>query len=381
MSAGEDCLKTNEFKLTPKHWPQIDQIISGTLWPKEFQKCSKTCGDIGRLKQWKAVEYKNFMLYIAPVIFKMFYNTPVSVNFLHWLLMLSSICYESSCTDMNEDSINNIMKLIQDWQLVAKNFLLERKQLIVFHAIIHIPKYLKMYGPAQNYSAFVFEGLLAIIRRLVTSPNGTVAQIVRRFMDGRVIRMWANEKLQNLDQLGIFVQECLAQKGKTAKKIIYKRNLATSFEPNEAKLLQEIFGGVPHCTFQNIFVKEGITYMPETRAKLFKYSNNIAVCRRERSEDIFFINIQKFFTVGIVGYVLYKHVLHLGKINDHLMPPSNGVSLVSFNMERYGNHIFLLQFCDTLGIIETDFICNTGVLVKCKDQLFFTPLCNKFEHN
>lgn len=53
---------------------------------------------------------------------------------------------------------------------------------INFHQLVHLPTFIRRYGPTWNYSLFVFESDNGVLQRLLTGTVGQAKQAAERFM-------------------------------------------------------------------------------------------------------------------------------------------------------------------------------------------------------
>ncbi|XP_043476331.1 uncharacterized protein LOC122507597 [Leptopilina heterotoma] len=133
---------------------------------------------ISEYRSWKAVEFRQFLLYTGPVILKGIIKDEMFNNFLA-LHVATRILLSPKLVTISEN-IDYVEKLLENF---VKNFSIIYGEKFVspnIHNLPHICNDVKKYGVLDNFSAFKFENHMSFIKRLIRKPNQELQQLVRR---------------------------------------------------------------------------------------------------------------------------------------------------------------------------------------------------------
>lgn len=144
--------------------------------PHEFLRKGRALCDVER---WKAVEFRQFLLYTGPVILQGCLPTQFYEHFL--LLFVSIYCLSSPlfvstycqyADQLLHAFVNDVGGLYGEDQYVYN-----------IHGLIHLAEDVSRFGVLDMYSAFPFESYLGKLKKLVRKPNFPLQQVVRRLSE------------------------------------------------------------------------------------------------------------------------------------------------------------------------------------------------------
>lgn len=169
---------TSPVKLSQKILKDIDEKVF-TIHEFITSDFPRKCRTFKEIRRWKATEFKLFILYTFPVIFK------DAVNTIQYRLILLLHCAIFILSDKN---------LIEKYILVAneslKNFVIKSAEVfgrdfVVFnvHNLLHLVDDVKVYGTINQYSCFPFENYMTFLKRKLHSPNNPLQQLHRRIYE------------------------------------------------------------------------------------------------------------------------------------------------------------------------------------------------------
>lgn len=130
-----------------------------TFVPKEFQRKIRAFSE---LQYFKASEFRTYLLYFGPVIFKNFLPTPYYNHFLKLHFAIYVFCSKSlkhlytnahSCLEV---FVHDMTDLFGPASLVYN-----------VHCLLHLHQFVQMYGPLDDFSAFPYENYLSIMKRRI----------------------------------------------------------------------------------------------------------------------------------------------------------------------------------------------------------------------
>ena len=168
-----------------------DQIefISSTLeslkhvLPYEF---NRRCRSLTYWRQWKATEFRHFLLYFGPFILQNVLKSDVYSNFLK--LHISTVILTNPT--LVKDSVNVEYSEALNVDFIHSFQTIYGKENVTFnvHALLYLAKDTKIYGSLDQFSAFPFENYLCTIKKLLRKGEKPLQQISRRLTEYEFIR-------------------------------------------------------------------------------------------------------------------------------------------------------------------------------------------------
>lgn len=163
------------LKLPPRILSSISSALTSfqSSIPKEFCKKPRSLDNV---KRWKAIEFRQFLLYTGTIILKKeiklsypgYYDNFLSLHTAMQILPNPKhFKHLSYATNNNETTIHYYGS-----QFMTHNF----------HNILHADD-VNPFGSLDSCSAFRFENYLNSLKRLVNSGNKPLQQIVRRLIE------------------------------------------------------------------------------------------------------------------------------------------------------------------------------------------------------
>ena len=124
--------------------------------PKEFKRKIRPLSD---LKHYKSVEFRTFLLYVAPYVMKKFLPQPYFDNLM--LLHFSIYCFCSRNVRYFECAKSCIKGFVEQCES-----LYTRKALVYnVHCLLHLPFFVENCGPLDGISTFPFENYLSLLKK------------------------------------------------------------------------------------------------------------------------------------------------------------------------------------------------------------------------
>ncbi|KAJ8669361.1 hypothetical protein QAD02_016424 [Eretmocerus hayati] len=176
------CGKRNH-RLSNKHLRFVNDKIKEfrAYVPFEFQRKGRSLVEIKRLK---ATEFRLLIKYEAPVLLR---DVLAKEKYEHLLLLHCAlwILSDEELITKYEDKAQRFLE-----KFVKKSARLYGPEFVSYnvHSCVHTVEDVKKYGPIDNYSCFVFENELQILKRLIHSPTNPLRQIVNRIYENFEIR-------------------------------------------------------------------------------------------------------------------------------------------------------------------------------------------------
>jgi hypothetical protein len=153
-----------------------DLLASRSSVCVEFQRRPRHLSEIDR---WKAVEFRQFLLYTGPVVLRS--NLPPDL-YNHFMLLsvaVKILCCKEFCSlycDLVEILLNTFVQQLKN---------LYGKESLVYnmHSVMHIIDDVRLFGALDNVSAFPFENTLGKLKRLLRTGHNPLSQLCRRLSE------------------------------------------------------------------------------------------------------------------------------------------------------------------------------------------------------
>ena len=128
---------------------------------------------------WKAIEFRQFLLYTGPVVLKNKISPAMHKNVLYLSISIRILLKNDSST-VWYDYIENLLKcFVQGIPKIYGN-----EQLVYnVHSLIHLTDDARKFGSLNNISCFTFENYLGQLKRVVLRPQSPISQIICRYKE------------------------------------------------------------------------------------------------------------------------------------------------------------------------------------------------------
>lgn len=146
--------------------------------------------------QWKATEFRQFLLYTGPVVLQgrlpvRLYKNFMLLSFAMRILLSPALCSEycDYADKLLKCYVTNFIKIYGSVHLVYNT-----------HSLIHLADDARKFGALDNVSCFPFENYLGTLKRLVRRPQNPLQQVVRRLGEKPITFANAKEITNKLQQ-------------------------------------------------------------------------------------------------------------------------------------------------------------------------------------
>lgn len=145
-------------------------------WPMEFNRKPRSLSD---LENWKAIEFRQFLLYVGPVVLKDTLPNKIFCNFMLLKYAISILLNEKLNKQYN-DYANNLLHIF-----VKHSVSIYGREFCIYntHSLIHIANDAKEFGSLNSINCFRFENFLGGLKRILRKPNLPLEQVVRRYLE------------------------------------------------------------------------------------------------------------------------------------------------------------------------------------------------------
>lgn len=151
-------------------------LLARRYLPREFCRKPRSLLDI---MQWKATEFRQFLLYTGPIVLLGSLSDSMYRNFMTLSVSMHILLSPGLC-NLYCDYAERLLKVF------VQNFAaLYGSNVLVYnvHSLLHLAQDARKFGALDNISAFPFESLLGRLKKKVRRAKDPVAQIVCRIRE------------------------------------------------------------------------------------------------------------------------------------------------------------------------------------------------------
>ncbi|XP_035905628.1 uncharacterized protein LOC118509297 [Anopheles stephensi] len=150
----------------------ISHFLVKTKLPSEVHRPFRS---LETIQYWKGTEFRSFLHYVSPVIYKDFMH---EVGYNHYLLYFCSITIYSSSTHAHLHSLARrmLLKFVLDFPIHYGRTHMSSN----IHNLLHVHEDVEVHGELDNFSAYPFENFLQFLKRCVRKGSKCLEQVAGR---------------------------------------------------------------------------------------------------------------------------------------------------------------------------------------------------------
>jgi len=166
------------FRLSPKERLKVSNDIKllSKFIPSDFNRRPR---GLEELKNWKATEFRTFLLYLGPYSLK---DVLPKSKYRHFLkLHLATYILASFSWETNANAwLDYAESLLLDF--VNEGCSLYGEEFLVYnvHCLTHIVQDVRIHGRLDQYSAFDFETYMMTLKKFIRTNHSHLVQVVKR---------------------------------------------------------------------------------------------------------------------------------------------------------------------------------------------------------
>lgn len=165
---------------------------------------------ISEFTNWKATEFRTFLLYTGPVALK---NIIKAEMYEHFLLLHTAVSIlVSEYYDQNSENIDTCQKMLEQFVLGFQSIYGKQYVSHNVHNLLHICSDVKKYGVLDKFSAFKYKNKMSSIKRMVRKVHKPLEQIAKRYSEREKAEQSQIKEaysLINLHNSGPLTKDCL----------------------------------------------------------------------------------------------------------------------------------------------------------------------------
>lgn len=166
--------------------------------PSEFARLPRSLDD---LEYWKATEFREFLLYTGIIVLK---SNIKKEQYNHFLILFTSIrilCSDKMFNTHSDLPSKLLIEFVQNYSCIyGSNFVSYN-----VHSLIHLPFFVNLHGPLDNFSAFKYENYLKKLKTSMKCCRFPLAEIQNKVLasEGEELKTHVNNDLFILDSFKI----------------------------------------------------------------------------------------------------------------------------------------------------------------------------------
>lgn len=149
--------------------------------PLEFQRCPRS---LFVYKQWKATEWRQFLLYVGPIVLQSIVSEDIYIHFLTLHVAIRILCTTKYCEQ--PEFIQYSHQLLQHFVSTFKNIYGVHHISHNIHALLHLANDVSNFGSLDLFSTFKYENYMQQIKKMLRKDDKPLQQIIRRIEESKI---------------------------------------------------------------------------------------------------------------------------------------------------------------------------------------------------
>lgn len=168
---------------TQKQQINNDILCLRAFTPCEFQRKPRSLSD---LQYFKASEFRAFLLYFGPIVFRKYLD---GKYYSHFLKLHFAVTVFSS--NEFKSFYNHAFQCLRLFVYEMKELFGEQSMSYNVHVLLHLYDFVEMNGPLDRFSSFPFESYFYLLKRKIKASNCVFKQTVNQLFEVR--SLYANK--------------------------------------------------------------------------------------------------------------------------------------------------------------------------------------------
>ncbi|XP_008205076.1 uncharacterized protein LOC103315891 [Nasonia vitripennis] len=159
----------------------IDDRLTQILPPCEI---TRTPQSVNNLKQWKASEFKNFLLYNSVPVLKDILPSAFYKDWTEFVYAIHVFDSDSIGGEEYEQASRAIIHFVNNTETLYGKELMKYN----VHLMLHVPQAVKDFSALWAWSAFPYESYNFILRNMLQSSQAILQQICKSYLRFQTIK-------------------------------------------------------------------------------------------------------------------------------------------------------------------------------------------------
>jgi hypothetical protein len=140
-------------------------------------------------KSWKASEFRDFLLYVGPVVLRGRLSSAYYLNFMHLSVAIYILCHPRLHLPYNQYADSLLRSFVRQYfDLYGPG-----QMTYNVHSLCHLSSDVQRHGTLDSFSAFPFESYIGKLKRMLKNAVRPDTQICRRIAESRVVATLINK--------------------------------------------------------------------------------------------------------------------------------------------------------------------------------------------
>lgn len=349
---------------------EIDNTLTNQHPPNEFSRMPRTIRN--HLKFWKATEFRNWMLY---------YSLPLLLGHLppvywHHYALLVCAMHILLQNETNAVLINAAELMLKDFCKLLPELYGQKNCTHNIHLLMHLSKYVKLWGPLWTHSSFPYENKNGLLKRDFHGTNNVIKQLFFNVDVKMTLQLLIPQlQLSNNDVVMKYLSDehCFPNMTYISDDIyaIGQVSAMTLTEEQQYLLNCELIQG-----FCRLY-KQGTLYYATSHDHDGKRNNTF--CKYLEGGSFHFGQIYLFVLSPRQCALIYKIIIN----NETLMQQAGNFERLDLYQQNdlLKNFILPVTITEQLTIVPVDNILNKAVLIDVPPKKYLSPMPNNYEYH
>ena len=361
---GGSCPSEIEFSKTDQG--NISHKLHSVMLPHDFKRKFRPIEEFHR---WKASEKELLFLHVGLPVLK---DVLPAEHFYHHSLLVTAIriLCEDEITDHDIDIAD---AMLASYIRLLPTLFDDHECTYNSHSLTHFPEQVRNHGPLILHSTFVFESMLAHLKRLFHGSRGISDQICKKLGFTQHASRHVERNVQGNDSAVEFTKNLMAP---AKSKLIQLENGVRFFGPLRQEIpdiigisVDDLFEDTSELTTSQRMMKHGQVYHGLNYVRRRNSASYLVEFKLQYDEQPGYGEVQYFAKYRNVGYAAINIFRNTGLniCQTGLADPIDLVMREFVSSHVLGCHFIGVQRTETYEVIRCDQITARAIFVKSND--------------
>jgi len=143
--------------------------------PAEFARLPRSLDDV---EYWKATEFREFLLYTGIIVLKSNIKKEQYNHFLILFVSVRILCSDNNFSTYYDLASKLLIEFVQSYSCIYGSKFVSYN----VHSLIHLPFFVNLHGPLDNFSAFKYENYLQTLKKSMKCCRFPLAEILNKVL-------------------------------------------------------------------------------------------------------------------------------------------------------------------------------------------------------
>lgn len=198
--------------------------------PNEF---ARDCRSLEYLRYFKATEFRQFLYYTCVAVLKDLVSDHI---YYMWLLLHCAVRLMSI---KGTEHVDQAEILIKEFVRLYPEVYGENSVTYNVHMLLHMPSFVRLYGPLDSFSAYKFENYIQRLKKYVGSAHSPLQQIYNR-IEERNLNFDESDRIEDFDTVQLGSDESNSFFAVSHNKKIFPVKLLSILKENDEEYIKVV---------------------------------------------------------------------------------------------------------------------------------------------